>query len=73
MRIQDIVIGEHYRHKITPYYGYAKAISILKPHTGLNEHRYSIVECEWTVGKNDTMGLIKYFRPSNLIKEKTNV
>ena len=31
MRTQDIVIGETYRHKDHPNYGYAKALKIIRP------------------------------------------
>jgi hypothetical protein len=68
MRPQDIKIGEYYRHKSTPNYGWAKTIKVLKPHEGKNILNHIIVECEWTVSKGDLFGLIKYFKPSDLIK-----
>lgn len=70
MRAQDIIIGEYYRHKDHPDYAWAKPIKILKPHEGKNINNYIVVECEWSVDKNATFGMIKYFRPSNLVRGK---
>ena len=69
MRPQDIVIGNYYRHKESPRYAWAKAVEILNPKTGVNAHAYKIVKCEWTTDKNESFGLIKYFRPRDLIKD----
>ena len=84
MRTQDIVLGETYRHRDHPSYGYAKAIKIIKP-TAKYKQKYAYdltdseksvksvcVKCEWTVAKNDKFGLIKYFRPYDLLKEEAN-
>jgi len=70
MRLQDIVLGEFYRLKWHPTYGYAKAVEILKPKQGINPHSYLIVKCEYILNKKETFGLIKYFRLSDLIREK---
>ncbi|KKM76440.1 hypothetical protein LCGC14_1380010 [marine sediment metagenome] len=67
-----IVIGEYYRHHATPKYGWAKALEKIKPKTGVNTHTYTIVKCEWTVGKGGTFGLIKYFRLCDLIRPSSN-
>lgn len=69
MRVQDIAIGEYYRFKEHPNYGYAKVLEILKPGQGVNKNSYSVVKCEHTVNKNDTIGFIRYFDPRNLIKD----
>jgi GTP-binding protein EngB required for normal cell division len=69
MRIQDIVIGESYRFKDHPNYGYAKVLEILKPKQGVNKNTYSVVKCEHTIRKDDTMGFIRYFDPRTLIKD----
>ena len=81
MRTQDIVIGETYRHRDHPNYGYAKALKIIRPLAkfkrkyayDLNEEEKSVktvcVKCEWTINKNDSFGLIKYFRPCELVKD----
>jgi hypothetical protein len=69
MRAQDIVIGQSYRHKNTPDYAWAKAVKVLKPLEGENTHKKIIVKCEWSVNKDDAYGFIKYFSPSDLIKE----
>jgi len=68
MRVQDIKLGEYYRHKTSPQYGWAKALKILKPKEGVNTNTYSVVQCEWGTDKSGVFGLIKYFRPSDLIK-----
>jgi hypothetical protein len=84
MRTQDIVIGEYYRHRTSPNYAYAKALKIIKPMAkfkqkyayGLTEEekrvKTTLVKCEWTVSKKDKIGLIKYFRPCDLIKVVIN-
>jgi hypothetical protein len=70
MRLQDIKIGEYYRHKEHPNYAWAKAIKVCPPHSGINNNNYFAIECEWTIDKNDTFGLIKYFRPQDLVLPK---
>lgn len=81
MRTQDVIIGETYRHREHQRIGYAKAIRIIKPMAkykqkyayDLSEEEKSIkvvcVKCEWTISKNDSFGMIKYFRPCDLVKE----
>jgi len=69
MRIQDIQIGESYRLRSSPLYGWAKAIEKLKPKQGVNIHTYSVVKCEHTIYKNDKFGFIKYYRPCDMVKE----
>jgi len=63
------ITGDYYRHKNTPYSGWAKILEIIKPHTGLNTHAYPIAKCEWAIDKYATFGLIKYFKVTDLIKE----
>ena len=77
MRTQDIKIGETYRHRTSPNYGYAKALKIVKPNKDnfwKTEDEKTIkvvaVRCKWSTYKNDTFGLIKYFRPCDLIEVK---
>jgi len=70
MRPQDIVLNNHYRFRDNPDYSYAKALKVLKPKEAPNTHTYSIVKCEHSINKDDTMGFIRYFRPCDLIKEK---
>jgi hypothetical protein len=70
MRPQDIKLGKSYNLRNAPTNYYAKAIEILKPKQYPNTHTYTIVKCEWANGKNDTWGLIKYFRPCDMIKER---
>ncbi len=63
----SIKIGNYYRHKNTPNYAWAKVLSIIPPRTGVNTHDYPIAECEWTMSKNDSFGLIKYFKLTDLV------
>lgn len=70
MNSKNIIIGEHYRRKTTPNYAWAKVLAILPPHKGLNPRGYWIAKCEWALEKNDTFGLIKYFKLSDLIVER---
>ena len=68
LRAKDIEIGESYRHKETPAYAWAKPLKILKPKEAENPHNRLVVKCEWTVGKNDRCGMIKYFKPNDLMR-----
>lgn len=82
MRVQDIVIGETYRNKDNPCYAYAKALKIIRPMAKFKrKYAYDLtdeeknvkcvcVRCECTIGKHDDFGLIKYFRPCDLVKEQ---
>ena len=69
MNSGNVVIGDYYRHRDHPNYAWAKVLKIIKPRSGVNVHGYLIAECEWTLGKNDSFGLIKHFKLSDLIKE----
>ena len=68
MNSKNVVIGNYYRHRDTPTYAWAKVLSVLPPHKGLNAHGYLVAKCEWSLGKNDSLGLIKYFKLSDLIE-----
>ncbi|MEF2243990.1 hypothetical protein [Paenibacillus sp. IITD108] len=70
MRLQDVIIGKFYQHKSTPNYAYARAIDKLKPKERENINNYAVVKCQWSVDKSEDFGLIKYFRPSDLVEEK---
>ena len=70
MRTSEIEIGESYRLRNNPTYGYVKAVKILKPKQDENTNTYIVVKCELTVGKGDCFGFIKYFRPFDMVKEK---
>jgi hypothetical protein len=72
MRPQDIKLGEFYRHVDSPNRFYAKALEILKGRQKENTNTYAVVKCEWTNSKNYGIGFIRYFRPCDLIKERTN-
>ena len=68
MRLKDIVIGEYYRLKSNPNYGYIKPIGILQPKQYPNENSYIVVECEHIVRLGDITGFIRYFKPVDIIK-----
>jgi hypothetical protein len=68
MRADKLTIGKSYRHKDNKSYGWAKVIKILKPKECENTQGYIIVKCEWSVDKDSSFGMIKYFRPSNLVE-----
>ena len=68
MRAKDVILNQSYRHKDHPNYGWAKVIKILQPKEAENPHNRIILKCEWTVLKDDYVGMVKYFRPSNFIK-----
>ena len=67
MRVDKLVVGESYRHKDHPTYCWAKVLKVLKPKQGENPHNRIIVKCEYSQQKNDKFGLIKYFKPSDLV------
>ena len=69
MKASDLKIGESYRHKDHPNYCFAKVVKILKPKQDENPHNRIIVKCEYTQNRNEDFGLIKYFRPIDLVRE----
>jgi hypothetical protein len=68
MKASDLKIGQSYRHKDHPNYCFAKVVKVLKPKQDENPHNRIIVKCEYTQNRNEYFGLIKYFRPSDLVK-----
>ncbi len=76
MRIQDLKIGEYYRLKNTggeycKYYGWVKVVEIYKrgQHNSPDKTK-SLVKVLHTVNKDDEIGFIRYFNPSELVKEE---
>jgi hypothetical protein len=67
MRFQDIKIGETYRLRAHPNYGYIKAIEKLRPGQGANILKYCVIKCEHTVDKNGSFGFVRYFRPIDIL------
>ena len=73
--MKNIVIGNYYRVRNAPC-GWAKVLKILPARTGINTNRFPAAKCEWTLSKDDlastgvTLGLIKYFKLSDLIEGK---
>ena len=70
MNSKNIIIGETYRRRMYPNYGFIKPIKILKPREGANNSKFIVAECELTIDPNDTMGLIRYYRPIDIVKCK---
>ena len=76
MRIQDIKVGEYYRLKNTggeycQYYGWVKVIEIYKKgQWNSPDKSKSLVKCQHTVDKHDTVGFTRYFRPMDLVDAK---
>ena len=74
MRIQDIEEGKCYRLKNTwvqyhEYYGWVKVLKVYrKGQYDSSDKSKSLIKCEHTVNKNNTCGLIRYFRPMKLVK-----
>jgi len=68
--MRNPVIGEYYRHKSSPNYCWAKVINVLEANKYPNDKSYKVVECEWVTSKSNDIGLIKYFKVSDLIKPK---
>ena len=67
MNSKNVIIGNYYRLKSTPDYGWAKVLSVLPPRKGLNTHGYWVAKCEWSLEKGDSIGLINHFRLSELL------
>lgn len=74
MRIQDIVVGNTYRLKSSPDYGYVKVKKVQKQGQYGNPHpeKKSCVECEHTVYQDDKVGFVRLFRPMDLIDTGLN-
>ncbi len=70
MRIQDIQIGESYRLRQNPSYGWVKAEEKLKPKQGVNTNTYSVVKCMHTINKYENIGFVRYYRPCDMEKPK---
>jgi len=64
---KSVIVGNYYRLRSTPHYGWAKVLAVLKPYWGVNIHSYPIAQCEWTVDKDASFGLIKYFKVTDLV------
>ena len=69
MNINKIIIGWVYRHKDHPDFCFAKVIKILKPKEDENSTTKTVVKCEYSQDKNFRFGLVKYFKPSDLIEK----
>jgi hypothetical protein len=69
MKVKDIEIGKYYKFKEHPDYSYAKVLQVLKPKEDINTNNYIVIKCEHVINKNDSFGFIRYFKPTDLIKE----
>ena len=70
MRAKDIIVNTYYRFKDHPNYSFARALIVLKPKTYGNSNPFIVVKCEHVVNVGDTFGMVRYFRPRDLIKEE---
>lgn len=66
MKISEIKINNIY--KIRNNQNYFKVIELFKPKQGENYYNYTIVKGQWSSDKEFIFGLVKYFRPSELIE-----
>ena len=76
---KKIVLGNCYRLRSSPDYGYVRPVKVIKPGTyemkelakreDVEPFRYVVVECEHVINKNDTHGLVRYFRPVDILEE----
>lgn len=67
MRAKNIIIGKTYKLKQCPEY-YAKALEVLGPKNKENTNSFIVVKCIWSQSYESSFGIIKYFKPSNLIE-----
>ena len=67
MRAKNLIIGESYRLKGYPNCYFAKVLKVMQPKEGENTTGRIIVMCEFSRNKDDRFGLIKYFKPADLI------
>jgi len=83
MNSKDIKIGEFYRLKSSPNYGWVKVLAVIPPKKTVyyynsgrqyisekNDNGFYIVVTEHTVGKNDTMGFVRRFKLDQIEKIK---
>lgn len=70
MNSKNIKIGQFYRLKNSPNYGYVKPIEILKPKQGENINNYTVVKCEHVVQTGNNTGFVRCFRLSDIIEDK---
>ena len=71
MRAKDIIIGESYRLKNTPNCGYVKALKVCKPKEVVKEVNYIVIKCEHTYYKDGNVVFTRYFKPSDIVKDKS--
>ena len=80
MRFNDIKQGGFYRLKSSPDYGYIKILCVLKPketktyltfdgsyRTDTNMNNFCIVRCIHSSNKDFSFGLIRDFKPKDII------
>jgi hypothetical protein len=84
MKSKDIKVGEFYRLKSSPTYGYVKVLAVIPPKKTVyyydsgkqyisenNDNGFYIVVTEHTVGKKDTMGFVRRFKLDQIMKDNT--
>jgi len=72
MRSKDIKIGEWYRLKSSPDYGYVKVDKIYPKNTLVKGRRFPFItiEVHHVVRKSDNVGFIRIFRLDAIIKDE---
>lgn len=80
MKVSNIKQNEVYRLKTSPNYGFVKCICVLPARTEVsyfennikkyekNSLNYCVVKCIHSSNDNFDFGLIRYFKPNELIK-----
>lgn len=71
MRASDIKISDILILPKSPQ-GYLKVVEVLKPKQKENYNTYTVVKCILSTSLNFEFGYIKYFKPSDLEKFKSN-
>jgi hypothetical protein len=65
-----VEVGSVYRHRDNPNIGYAKVLEVMPAESGINKNGHKVVKVEWSQRPDFTFGLIKYFKQSDMVKER---
>ena len=68
MRAKDIVVGKKYHLKTAPAFPWIKVLEVIPPKTGLNTNNYIVVKCVHSSSGWSDVGIIRHFRPKDIIK-----
>jgi hypothetical protein len=80
VKAKEIETGKIYRLRNSPDHWYVRPVEIIRPGTwqmktlakseGIKPFEYIVVKCEHIPYKDAAAGLIRYFRPADIIREK---